>query len=105
MRTSKPLVHLWLLLLLAGTAGAQDFQKDRFRQLEELLPTPSESRLASGAPGPAYWQQQVDYVIDVELDDEKQRIIGAETIAYHNPTFSDSAEPGSAIPRRLTPIR
>ncbi len=84
MRTSKPLVRLWLLLLLAGNAGAQDFENDRFRQLEELLPTPSESRLASGAPGPAYWQQQVDYVIDVELLDEEQRIVGAETITYHN---------------------
>ena len=44
----------------------------KFKQLEEILPTPTEVRLASGAPGPAYWQQRADYRINVELDDEKQ---------------------------------
>ena len=38
---------------------------DPFRQLEEEWPTPSEVRLASGSPGPEYWQQKVDYRIDV----------------------------------------
>ncbi|MEM9704332.1 MAG: hypothetical protein AAF907_17965, partial [Planctomycetota bacterium] len=42
--------------------------EDRFAQLGTLLPSPSESRLASGAPGPGYWQQRVDYDIDVTLD-------------------------------------
>lgn len=57
---------------------------DKFRQLEELLPTPNEQRSASGAPGPKYWQQRADYKIAVELDDAKQRIIGSETITYFN---------------------
>ncbi len=57
---------------------------DKFRQLEELLPTPNEQRSASGAPGPKYWQQRADYLIDVELDDAKQRIIGSERITYFN---------------------
>ncbi len=59
-------------------------QPDKFRQLEEVLPTPNTYRTASGAPGHEYWQQKVDYDIDVELDDEKQRIIGRETITYTN---------------------
>ena len=59
-------------------------QPDKFRQLEEVLPTPNDYRSASGAPGHEYWQQKVDYVIDVELDDAKQRIIGRETITYTN---------------------
>ena len=59
-------------------------QPDLFRQLEEWLPTPNEYRTASGAPGRGYWQQRADYVIDVELDDEKQRLIGRETITYFN---------------------
>ena len=57
---------------------------DKFRQLEELLPTPNEQRTASGAPGRGYWQQRADYVIDAELDDATQRITGRETIAYTN---------------------
>ena len=57
---------------------------DKFKQLEENLPTPNEYRTASGAPGNKYWQQRADYVIDVELDDVNQRIIGKETITYQN---------------------
>lgn len=59
-------------------------QADNFRQLEESLPTPNTYRTASGAPGTGYWQQRADYDISVELDDEKQRIIGHETITYQN---------------------
>lgn len=57
---------------------------DKFRQLEEVLPTANEYRTASGAPGHRYWQQRADYVIDVELDDVNQRIIGKETVTYKN---------------------
>ena len=57
---------------------------DKFRQLEEILPTPNDQRIASGAPGPKYWQQRADYVIEVTLDDEKQKITGSELITYHN---------------------
>jgi hypothetical protein len=41
-------------------------------------------RAASGAPGPDYWQQQVDYVINVTLDEKRRRIIGSEDIKYSN---------------------
>ena len=66
--------------------GHPDLPKrsDRFRQLEEILPSPNAYRTASGAPGHEYWQQQADYTIAVEIDDEKQRVIGDETIVYHN---------------------
>ena len=74
-----------LCCLWAGTVNAQVVnnkfrQADSFRQLDESLPTPTETRLASGAPGPKYWQQRADYVIDVEIDDETQRLIGREQI-------------------------
>lgn len=59
-------------------------QEDKFRQLEELLPTPNGYRTASGAPGHAYWQQKVDYVIDVSLDEETRRITGSQRITYTN---------------------
>jgi hypothetical protein len=57
---------------------------DRFFQIEQWLPTPNEQRTASGAPGPAYWQQRADYQIDVTLDDQKQQISGISRITYHN---------------------
>lgn len=58
--------------------------EDKFRQLDELLPTPNVYRTGSGAPGHKYWQQKADYVIKVKLDDEKQRLSASETINYTN---------------------
>ena len=67
------------------TEATQKFsQEDKFRQLEEILPTPNDYRLGSGAPGSGYWQQKVDYQIDVTLDDETQHLTGKETITYTN---------------------
>jgi aminopeptidase N len=59
------------------------------RQLYDLLPTPNSYRTASGAPGPDYFQPRADYDIKVELDDDKQRIYGEETITFHNTTPED----------------
>ncbi|SFR56284.1 Aminopeptidase N [Pseudidiomarina maritima] len=57
---------------------------DKFRQLDEVLPTPNVYRSAAGEPGESYWQQQADYTIKVRLDEEKRRIDAQETIQYHN---------------------
>jgi hypothetical protein len=74
------------ILFLAAAAFGQSKSKpsDKFKQLDEDLPTPNEYRTASGAPGHKYWQNRADYVIDVELDDAGQRIIGRETVTYKN---------------------
>ena len=77
------------LLLATPFAGiARDWPKnqpaDKFRQLEEILPTPNAYRTGSGAPGHGYWQQQADYHIQVHLNDENQSIQGQETITYTN---------------------
>ena len=71
-----------ILVFSTATVLAQgsQYDTDKFRQLEEILPTPNGTRAASGAPAPGYWQQNADYEIHVELDDEKQRIVGNETI-------------------------
>lgn len=58
--------------------------EDKFRQLDEVLPTPNIYRNAAGEPGHKYWQQRVDYDIKVTLDEEKRRLDGVETITYHN---------------------
>ena len=75
-----------LIALFSTFAVAQSKSKpsDKFRQLEEELPTPTEYRTASGAPGRAYWQNTADYQIDVTLDDANQRITGRETVTYKN---------------------
>lgn len=87
--TSRFLLLTLLLLsgsTLYGQAVSNDKfkQEDKFRQLDEVLPTPNGFRNASGAPGEKYWQQQADYEIDVELDDKLQKIIGSEKITYTN---------------------
>lgn len=74
------------LAAVVPSAPAQSKQNpvDKFRQLEEILPTPNDQRAASGAPGARYWQQRADYQIKVTLDDARQRITGSETITYYN---------------------
>jgi hypothetical protein len=57
---------------------------NKFEQLGTILPTANEYRTASGAPGPKYWQQRVDYDIKATLDESKLLLTGAETITYYN---------------------
>jgi hypothetical protein len=66
-----------------ASAAADPFD-DKFRQLDELLPTPNVYRTASGAPGHAYWQQKADYVISASLDENKHAITGSAKITYQN---------------------
>ncbi|PIQ16709.1 MAG: aminopeptidase [Flavobacteriales bacterium CG18_big_fil_WC_8_21_14_2_50_32_9] len=72
-----------LVLLQLGQVFAQ-YNTNKFKQLHEEFATPTIYRTASGAPGHAYYQQKADYVIDVVLDDKKQKIEGKETITYKN---------------------
>ncbi|MDP3670887.1 MAG: M1 family aminopeptidase [Telluria sp.] len=76
-------IGLAILCLAMSAAAAEPFD-DKFRQLDELLPTPNTIRNASGAPGHAYWQQRADYVIRATLDEAKRAISAAETVTYHN---------------------
>ncbi len=71
-------------LCLATSAFAAAPFDDKFRQLDELLPTPGAIRTASGAPGHAYWQQRADYTIRATLDENKRALTGAGTVTYHN---------------------
>ncbi|WP_372769706.1 M1 family metallopeptidase [Lutibacter sp.] len=60
------------------------YNTSKFKQLHEELPTPNNAHRASGAVGHEYTQQQVDYKMNIVLDDENQKIFGEETITYHN---------------------
>ena len=78
-------------MLLFGFVLAQDSEaiqghknNNNFKQLYEEFATPNRFRTASGAPGVDYYQQQVDYKMDIELDDANTRLYGQETITYTN---------------------
>ncbi len=82
-RIPARLATLTLALFASGAVMAAPTE-DKFRQLEELLPTPTETRTASGAPGHAYWQQRADYKMHATLDEAKRSLSGTGTITYHN---------------------
>lgn len=51
----------------------------------------NEYRSASGKPGPAYWQNRVDYKIAVKLDETNNEIAGFEYVTYTNNSPDDLA--------------
>ncbi|MCU0339485.1 MAG: M1 family metallopeptidase [Spirosomaceae bacterium] len=74
-----------IILPLGARGQAPSYHaNDRFEQLGTKLPTPNNTRAASGAPGRDYWQQRADYDIKVELNDDTQTITGSETVTYFN---------------------
>ena len=79
----KALLFLFLLISFAPFAQ-ENTNQSKFKQLHQALPTPNEYRTASGAPGDEYWQQKVDYDMQIRLDDDKQQVYGEETITYVN---------------------
>lgn len=76
-----------LTLIFGSTnlfAQEENRSAEKFAQLYEELPTPNVYHAASGAPGHEYYQQKADYVMDIEIDDEKQILYGTSTITYTN---------------------
>lgn len=80
-----------LMVAFAAFTQAQNIMNNpssnhgnKFEQLGTILPTPNEYRTASGAPGPKYWQQRVDYNIKCELDEPNLTLNGSETVTYYN---------------------
>ena len=57
----------FLTLKAQAPASSQYNANTRFEQMGTQLPTPNNTRTASGAPGKDYWQNRVDYDIKVEL--------------------------------------
>ena len=86
------ILSFFLLLPTLALAQEQNLEgpkqghtnQNKFRQLYNEFSTPNDYRTASGAPGAAYYQQRADYVMDIKIDDETQRLYGEETITYTN---------------------
>ncbi|MCB0400524.1 MAG: M1 family metallopeptidase [Flavobacteriales bacterium] len=72
------------MVVTATVFGQDNYNHNKFKQLKEELATPNVYRTASGAPGHMYYQQKADYLIDVTLDDENQKVTGKEVITYKN---------------------
>jgi hypothetical protein len=72
----------------AGPAAAGELA----RPIVYPLSTPPEwqqalnrgTRTEAGAPGPAYWQQRVDYRIEARVDIEARTLTGRQRVRYHN---------------------
>ena len=82
-----------LLFVSASTIAQNEIKPERkpghtnqnkFKQLYDEFATPNMFRTGSGAPGPAYYQQQADYKMDIEIDDVNAKLYGNETITYTN---------------------
>ena len=87
----KITLQLLTVFFIGASVSAQEkitkqghTNQNKFKQLKDELATPNSQRTASGAPGINYTQQKVDYIMDIVLDDEHQKITGKETILYHN---------------------
>src|SRR5699024_3118609 len=83
-----------LLLLFSGVfsqsyAQQQEQPESTFDKHEAFSPLFLTGQVnsyhsATGKPGPAYWQNRVDYKIDAELDTTRHMVSGSMTITYKN---------------------
>ena len=82
-----PIVLIFMLFsgdIFSQIKQTEKINTNKFRQLNQEFSSPNMFRTASGAPGPAYYQQQADYKINIELDDLNKKIYGDETVTYTN---------------------
>ena len=74
-------IVLYIVLIITPfNSFAQDEKQqghtniNKFRQLYDEFASPNIYRTASGAPGPAYYQQRADYKINVDWKYHKEHI-------------------------------
>ena len=88
MKKTLVFLHLLSIFSLSGqeaeTKEKGHINENEFRQLYDEFASPNKYHNAAGAPGVEYYQQKVDYVMDITLNDKNPRIDGTETITYTN---------------------
>ena len=88
MKYFKTNCYILIVFLFAANTNAQIQQghtnRNKFKQLYDQFATPNRYHNASGAPGVDYYQQKVDYKMDLELDDVSSKLYGEEVITYTN---------------------
>lgn len=76
---------LFILGLTGIAAMAQEVEPNNQRLFDDAYYSRGNAyRAASGVPGPEYWQNHADYVIEAELDDVTNIIKGKVTMTYIN---------------------
>jgi len=80
----KHLLIFFLCSVSFTLIGQDNTNTNKFRQLDDELPTPNTYRSASGAPGHEYWQQEADYKMKIKIDDVKRQLLGNQTVTYKN---------------------
>lgn len=83
MTLNRRFIVLCLSAMPLGSLMAQS-PANKFQPYTFEWPAANASRLASGAPGPGYWQQRADYKITATLDENARSLKGAETVTYFN---------------------
>jgi hypothetical protein len=76
------LLPILLLLPVAAAAQAPD-PREIFAPYPMSQPA-NEYRSAGGVPGPAYWQNRADYVIDASIDPATHVLKATEVVTYTN---------------------
>lgn len=93
--------HLSLLvvaLLATVIFTPVDAQENRFFMPREIAAAYKKgTRSMDGRPGPNYWQNTVDYEIEVEVFPAEKRLAGSENVTFHN----NSPDPINRILVRL----
>ena len=88
MKYFKTNFYILIVFLFTANTNAQIQQghtnRNKFKQLYDQFANPNRYHNASGAPGVDYYQQKVDYKMDLELDDASSKLYGEEVITYTN---------------------
>jgi len=88
MKYLKTNFYILIVFLFIANTNAQIQQghtnSNKFKQLYDQFANPNRYHNASGAPGVDYYQQKVDYKMELELDDASSKLYGEEVITYTN---------------------
>ncbi|MFS2190008.1 M1 family metallopeptidase [Mucilaginibacter sp. Mucisp84] len=84
LQNIKLIIGSLCLLATAISSAQTKYHPSDLFPAQPLLPPDNSYRTATGEPGPAYWQNKADYVINVALDDKTNLITGTATITYTN---------------------
>ncbi|MEX1137580.1 MAG: M1 family metallopeptidase [Balneolales bacterium] len=76
-----------LIVAESGIAQNSPSNHEAFQPL--TMPSSTPFRTGSGVPGPNYWQNDVNYLLEVSLDDQDHEISGSVTIDYTNNSPDD----------------
>lgn len=79
-----PLLTAFVLLALLSVSAQSNFDSKEAFNPNFYTTNGNEFRSASGEPGPRYWQNRADYIINCSLDTVKHEVKGTVELTYTN---------------------